>query len=71
MELILTTKQQNRARRDQQIAANFDALRKHNPTASAAAIIRTIAATGKFKLSPIGNQKVLERQGVLPENRKS
>lgn len=71
MEIVLTTKQRVLAHRDQQVAAAFRELRRENPDASAAAIVRTLVAAGRFKLSEPGMKRVLYGTGTLPENRKN
>lgn len=71
MEIVLTNKQRIQAHRDQQVAAAFRDLRRENPGASAAAIIRTLVASGRFKLSDPGMKRVLYAVGILPENRKN
>ena len=68
MEIVLTNKQRIQAHRDQQVVAAFRDLRIENPGASAAAIVRTIVASGKFKLTDHGIKRVLYASGVLPEN---
>ena len=68
MEIVPTNKQRIKAHRDQQVAAAFRDLRRENPGASAAAIVRTIVASGKFKLSDPGIKRVLYATGILPEN---
>lgn len=69
MEIVLTNKQRVLAHRDQQVAAAFRSLRKENPDASAAAIVRTLVASGKFKLSDPGMKRVLYSVGILPERK--
>lgn len=69
MEIVLTNKQRVMAHRDQQVAAAFRDLRRENPDASAAAIIRTLVASGTFKLSDPGMKRVLYRVGILPERK--
>lgn len=67
MEIVLTNKQRVMAHRDQQVAAAFRNLRQENPDASAAAIVRTIVASGTFNLSDPGIKRILYRVGILPE----
>lgn len=69
MEIVLTTKQRIQAHRDQQVAAAFRNLRRENPGTSAAAIVRTIVASGTFKYTEAGMKRVLYRAGVLPEQK--
>ena len=69
MELVLTNQQRLKIDRDQQIVAAFGQLRHDNPDASAAAIIRTLVASGRFKLTKPGIARVLYATGTLPEKR--
>lgn len=62
--LTYTNKERLRMNRDQQILAEYRALRKAYPAAPAARIIRTIATGGKFKLTEAGLKRVLYANGV-------
>lgn len=69
--LAQTNKEQDRAQRDSRVAAEYRALRKAYPSASAARIIRTIAQGGKFSLSEPGIKQILYRTGTIVPNRKN
>jgi hypothetical protein len=71
MEIVRTNRQRVLADRDQRVAATFRDLRKKNKGASAAAIVRTIAATKKFNLTEPGIKRVLYSTGTLPEATKA
>lgn len=60
-----TTKEQERERRDKQLAIDFRALKKAYPNASTERIARTIEATGKYHLTVPGIKRVLYRTGTI------
>lgn len=62
--LTYTNKERIRMHRDQQIIAAFGDLRRAYPDAPAARIIRTIAASGRFKLGEAGLKRVLYVNGI-------
>ena len=69
--LTPTPKEREREQRDRRISAEFIALRKAYPEASAARLIRTIAQGGKTQLSQPGIKQILYRTGTLQPAKRS
>lgn len=71
-ELILTETERARLQEDLRIAAEYRAMREQNPGAAVHRIIRSIAASGKFKSKSIGGVRMaLIRTNSISVNRKN
>jgi len=65
-ELVLTTQQRLRMRRDREISGLYKKLRDENPDASDRRIVDTIAASWtKDRLTPSGIRACLVRSGAI------
>lgn len=67
-ELILTETERLRLHEDQRITAEFKAMRAAHPEAATLRIVRSIAASGKFRSKSVsGIRSALIRTGVYPK----